>query len=82
VPEATLTHRSKKHRYSITLSGAQQQVGGNFMADGFCGLQIDDQLELGWLFTGRSAGFAPRSQNRTHAPYGPLTRISCELVWE
>jgi hypothetical protein len=61
VPEATLTHRSKKHRYSITLSGAQQQVGGNFMADGFCGLQIDDQLELGWLFTGRSAGFAPRS---------------------
>jgi hypothetical protein len=32
------------------LIGAQQQVGGNFMADGFCGLQIDDQLELGWLF--------------------------------
>jgi hypothetical protein len=32
------------------LIGTQQQVGGNFMADGFCGLQIDDQLELGWLF--------------------------------
>jgi hypothetical protein len=25
-------------------------VGGNFMADDFRGLQIDDQLELGWLF--------------------------------
>jgi hypothetical protein len=45
-----LTRRSKKHRYSITLSGAQQQVGGNFMADDFRGLQIDDQLELGWRF--------------------------------
>jgi hypothetical protein len=32
--------------------------------------------------TRRSAGFAPRNQNRAHAPAGPVTSISCELVWE
>jgi hypothetical protein len=51
------------------------------MAHRFCGLRIDDQLELSLLFD-REIGFAPRSQNRMHAPAGLVTRISCELVWE
>ena len=32
------------------LVGAEHQAGRNFMAERFCKLQIDDQLELGWLF--------------------------------
>ena len=32
------------------LVGAEHHAGRTFMADRFCKLQIDDQLELGWLF--------------------------------
>jgi hypothetical protein len=42
----------------------------------------DDQLELSLLFDRKIGRLAPRSQNRTHAPASPVTRISCELVWE
>ena len=45
-----LTHCSKKDCYSITLSARSTRAGGNFMAHRFCGLQIDDQLELSLLF--------------------------------
>jgi hypothetical protein len=48
-----LTHCSKKDCYSITLSARSTRAGGNFMAHRFCGLQIDDQLELSLLFDRR-----------------------------
>jgi hypothetical protein len=67
VPQAAVSNRSKAAL--IRSPSAEQQAGRNFMADRFCKLQIDDQLALGWLVAGRSAGFARRSQNQTHAPY-------------
>jgi hypothetical protein len=48
VPQAAVSNRSKAAL--IRSPSAEQQAGRNFMADRFCKLQIDDQLELGWLF--------------------------------
>jgi len=47
VPQAAVSNRSKAAL--IRSPSAEQQAGRNFMADRFCKLQIDDQLELGWL---------------------------------
>ena len=62
----------------------QALVRPEFHADRLCHPEVETSPNLVGCSIGRSAGFAPRSQNRTHVPYrmGALTRISCELVWE
>jgi hypothetical protein len=54
-----LTRAAAKGSLFDHLIGAQHQAGGNFMADHFRGLQIDDQLEPAWLFD-REIGRRPR----------------------
>ena len=59
-----LMHCNKRHAwvamiYSITSSARASSVAGTFEAERLGGLQVDDELELGRLHTGRSAGFAP-----------------------
>ena len=49
VPQAAVSNRAKQPLFDHRV-GAEHQAGRNFMADRFCKLQIDDQLELGWLF--------------------------------
>ena len=41
------------------LVGARRAGWQGFKAKRLGGLEVDDQLELGWLLTGRSAGFSP-----------------------
>jgi hypothetical protein len=53
------TQRGKMRVYSITSSGASEQHGRHVVADCHGGLQVDDQLELRWEATGRSAAFSP-----------------------
>jgi hypothetical protein len=59
----------------------RRATGRNFMADRFCKLQIDDQLELGWLVD-REIGRLCAAQPKPDSCAIPLTRISCEPVWE
>ena len=66
-----LMHRSKQHPHSMTLSarstavsldhlvGAAEQRRRHFEAKRFRSLEIDNQLELGWLFDRQIAGLAP-----------------------
>jgi hypothetical protein len=77
-----LTHCSKKDRYSITLSARSTRPAGTSWPIAFAVCRLVTNSNLVCCSTRRSAGFAPRSQNRAHAPAGPVTRISCELVWE
>jgi hypothetical protein len=77
-----LTHCSKKDRYSITLSARSTRPAGTSWPIAFAVCRLMTNSNLVCCSTRRSAGFAPRSQNRAHAPAGPVTRISCELVWE
>jgi hypothetical protein len=42
------------------LVGAGKSVGGTFEAERLRHDQVNDEVELGRLLTGRSAGFAPR----------------------
>jgi hypothetical protein len=51
-------------------------------ADAFASCRLTTNSNLVGCSTGRSAGFAPRSQNRTHAPYRSADTISCEPAWE
>jgi hypothetical protein len=79
VPQAAVSNRSKA---ALTRSpSAEQQAGRNFMADRFCKLQIDDQLELGWLVD-REIGRLCAAQPKPDSCAIPLTRISREPVWE
>jgi len=79
VPQAAVSNRSKAAL--IRSPSAEQQAGRNFMADRFCKLQIDDQLELGWLVD-REIGRLCAAQPKPDSCAIPLTRISCEPVWE
>ncbi len=68
---------NEQHSCSLDhLVGAEHQAGRNFMADRFCKLQIDDQLELGWLFDQGDRPALRRAGLMRHT--GTLTRISCQ----
>ena len=79
VSQAAVSNRSKAAL--IRSPSAEQQAGRNFMADRFCKLQIDDQLELGWLVD-QEIGRLCAAQPKPDSCAIPLTRISCEPVWE
>jgi hypothetical protein len=78
-------HRSKQHHYSITLSARASSAGGTVQAEGFGGLEADDELKPRRCSTGKSVpqaqadvlaapNFAPHGRpSATAAAYAALS---------
>ena len=56
---SVLTHRSKKHRYSITSSAVASSVGGTVRPSSFAVARLMTSSNFDACITGRSAGLAP-----------------------